>query len=162
MHTNNSEPESIEGFQPNLLPTNLKFLLFHLSQLKGEDASTYISRYHQYSNEESGYTHCAIVENSKRSTAKHILFANPPALAVTKKWATAFTATIVIDYPNSNNQDTSQQNDNTEANLLRNKNLAKREASLKRQREESGMFKRCQTKWIPVTDFYKDSTSEEK
>eukprot|EP01035_Chromulina_nebulosa_P041459 gene41459-56090_t len=157
------EAESSEGFQqPNLLPTNLKFLLIHLSQLKGEDPSTYISRYHPNSNEDNGYTTCAIIENSKRSTAKHILYGKAPALEVTRKWSTAFTSTLLLEYPNSNSNDISHEKDKIDATLLKNKSLAKREASFKRQREESGMFKRCKTKWIPVTEFYNDSSPLEE
>lgn len=161
MHVN-LENESSEGFQqPNLLPTNLKFLLFHLSQLKGDDTSTYTSRYQPTSNEENGYTTCAIIENSKRSTSKHILYGKSPALEVTRKWSTAFNSTVLLEYPTKSSNDMSQQKDTIEATLLKNKSLAKREASLKRQREESGMFKRCKTKWIPVTEFYNDSTPSE-
>ena len=150
------------GFSQNLAyQPNIKFYLNHLSLLMGENIANYSSRFEPSStlSANSGYVCCSIPESSMMLVnRKYVLYAIPPSEEVTAKWSTAFIA--LPPFQNLMYRNYYQQPFGDLYGAV-NKTNAKREASLKREREESGKFKRCKTKWVPVTEFYKDTEAAE-
>lgn len=139
------------------MPSTVKNILHHLSALLGQDITIYKSRYfsekislHHLNDE--GYICSSVAENmiAVQST-QYLLYAPKPSKIINSKWSTAFMPLSPLSCSASNCSDVEGE---LQLQLRATKSSAKREASLKRIREESGKFKRCQTKWVPVTSFY--------
>mmetsp|Transcript_2235 Transcript_2235/g.3037 ORF Transcript_2235/g.3037 Transcript_2235/m.3037 type:complete len:165 (+) Transcript_2235:170-664(+) len=137
--------------EPKLL--KIESLLIHLSNMIGKNICQYMTPFPtNTSASDSGMICCSIAQSDENSPL--ILLATPPTKIIEQKWISAFiplppwggelSATKLVSvngsYPSIP------------------KNIAKREASLKRQRDGKGKFKRCVTKWVPATDFYEEST----
>jgi len=140
-------------YSNNIILTNFENVLHHLSALLGSNITNYKSRYCTEDipfNQiyDDGYICCSVEEKERMVThsSQYILHAPSPSKIISAKWSTAFIPLSPVHYRTNYNSELQSSN----------KNSAKRDASLKRVREESGKFKRCQTKWVPATVFYND------
>jgi len=154
------------SYEPKYL--NVGHVLFHLSKLIGEDICQYKSRFlspqmKSATPVEDGYICCSVADDSDYLNSKIIMVANAPSQIIEERWATAFTPLKPVRLTWSDGSEcysapklhANGAVEDPIQSIQNKKSAAKREASLKREREDGGKFKRCKTQWIAVTDFYK-------
>ena len=87
---------------------------------------------------EDGYS---IYFLNESTSPNHILVADSPSPTISRRWSEVLNANFspvhnffpMVGFFRSN---------------------AKKEASLRRERDDNGKFKKCRTKWIPATEFF--------
>lgn len=139
---------------------NMGSFLIHLSFLLKRDISQYARPFSpELVRNGDGIIRCSI--EPKDENCKLIISAPPPSKIIEEKWSAAFIPLKPVLVTWRGDVLTTNLVEFESKNLiLMQKSAAKREASLKRERDSdgSGKFKRCATKWVTAVDFYKPST----
>ena len=129
--------------QPNFLNCDVKSILLHLSLMLGKDICQYPNPYPSQISSVTSDVNFPIANLDEN------LVAEPSTKILAEKWANAFIPLHPFQFEVSS-ANFLEIDDRNEIKT----SSAKRNASLRRERDGNGKFKRCTTKWVTAPEFF--------